>query len=444
MRQELDHLIVGQQKLDIGVAAIVVIDQPALALQPVPQRRLRQRLQQIDREQRDLRLLDKPEQRIAGFRLVGVEPHDDAGDDFHPVGVDGVNALQDRDHHVVVLVHRLQRVGIGRLDAAEHRDEERLAHLLQNFGPLGDVQRRLAGEPHHVAGPLLPFDQMRQQVQRRLAVADEIVVDEINRASDAAFAQFVEFGDDLLRRLQARVAAIEAGDVAELALIGTAARILDAAEEVFLHFRQLIGRNRKLGHRQAIVGLQHHLLLGTRRILRQPGDELIGGVAEFADMEIVERGIVIRTRAHRRPADRDRQIEPMRAAADVVHLLALDVHAADEHRFRPLEVFLRGGANVLVDEADRPVGREVGRDQQKALRGHESLHAVGQRIGILERAKRRRVAREDAQDAPCRLDAFSSHQTSSDKASTNLSTTLKVGPEFLQDCGAFHPCSSRF
>ena len=158
-------------------------------------------------------------------------------------------------------------------------------------------------------------------------------------------------------------------------------------------------------------------------------------------MEIIERGIVIRARAHRRPADRNRQIERMRAAADVVHLLALDVHAADEHRFRPLEVFPRGGANVLVDEADRPVGREVGRDQQQALRRHESLHAIGQRVGVLERTKRRRVARKDAQDAPCRLDAFSSHQTSSDKASTNLSTTLKAGPEFLQDCGDLRPAA---
>jgi hypothetical protein len=33
----------------------------------------------------------------------------------------------------------------------------------------------------------------------------------------------------------------------------------------------------------------------------------------------------------------------MGAAADVVHLLALDVHAADEHRFRPFEVFLVAG-----------------------------------------------------------------------------------------------------
>ena len=139
-------------------------------------------------------------------------------------------------------------------------DEVRLAHLLENLRPLGDVERRLAGEPRHVAGPLLPLDQMRHQVQRRLAVADEIVIDEIHRVGHAAFAQLVEFGDDLLRRLEARIAAIEAGDVAEFALIGTAARILDAAEEILSGLGELIGRNRKLGHRQAVGGLQHHLL----------------------------------------------------------------------------------------------------------------------------------------------------------------------------------------
>ena len=232
-----------------------------------------------------------------------------------------------------------------------------LAHLLEDLRPLGDVERRLAGEPHDVAGLLLPFDQMRQQVERRLAVADEIVIDEIHRAGHAAFEQLVEFGDDLLRRLEARIAAVETRDVAELALIGTAARILDAAEEIFSDLGQLIGRNRKLGHGEAIGGLQHHLLLRPRRIARQPRDQFIGGVAEFADMEIVERGIIVRAGADRRPADRNRQVERMRPAADVVHLLALDVHAADEHGFRPFEIFLRGGADVLVDEADRPVGR---------------------------------------------------------------------------------------
>ena len=82
----------------------------------------------------------------------------------------------------------------------------------------------------------------------------------------------------------------------------------------------------------------------------------------------------------------------MGAAADVVHLLALDMHAADEDGLRPLEILLRGGTNVLVDEADFPVGRQIGRDQQKSLRRHEGEHAIRQGIGVLKGAKRRRVA----------------------------------------------------
>ena len=123
----------------------------------------------------------------------------------------------------MVLLHRLQRVGIGGLDAAEDGDEEGVPHLLEDLGPLGDVERRLAGEPRDVAGSLLPLDEMGQQVQRRLAVADEIVIDEIHRVGHSAFAQLVEFGDNLLRRLEARIAAIEPRNVAEFALIGTAA-----------------------------------------------------------------------------------------------------------------------------------------------------------------------------------------------------------------------------
>ena len=40
-------MLIGQSEIDIGVAAIVV-NQAPLAFEPVPQRRLRQRLQQVD------------------------------------------------------------------------------------------------------------------------------------------------------------------------------------------------------------------------------------------------------------------------------------------------------------------------------------------------------------------------------------------------------------
>ena len=123
----------------------------------------------------------------------------------------------------MVLVHRLQCIGIRGFDTAENGDKERLPHLLQNLGAFGDVKRRLAGKPQDVTGRLLPFDQMWQQIQSRLSVADEIVVDKIHRAGDPTFEQLVQFGDDLLRGLQPGIAAIKARDIAEFALVGTAA-----------------------------------------------------------------------------------------------------------------------------------------------------------------------------------------------------------------------------
>ena len=64
---------------------------------------------------------------------------------------------------------------------------------------------------------------MRQQFCDGLAIGDEIVIDEIDRARDTGIDQSVEFGDDLRRRFQPRHAAIKAGDVAEFARVRAAA-----------------------------------------------------------------------------------------------------------------------------------------------------------------------------------------------------------------------------
>jgi hypothetical protein len=50
---------------------------------------------------------------------------------------------------------------------------------------------------------------VRQQLARRLAVGDEVVVDEIDRTQRPARQHGVEFGQDLLRLLEARLAAVE-------------------------------------------------------------------------------------------------------------------------------------------------------------------------------------------------------------------------------------------
>src|SRR6266852_164385 len=116
----------------------------------------------------------------------------------------------------------------------------------------------------------------------------------------------------------------------------------------------------------------------------------------------------------------------MRPAADIVHLLTLDMHTTDEYRVRPFEVCPRGWAEVFVNETDQPIRGQIGRDQQQALRRHEGPHTVSQGIRVLERAERRRVARKDAQDAPHCFNALSSHRPSSTRP-RNLSTLSKAG-----------------
>ena len=80
----------------------------------------------------------------------------------------------------MLLAHGLERVGLRRFDAGEDGEELRLAHQRQDFGLLGDIERGLAGKLQRIAVLLLPGDQMRQHLARGLAVADEIVVDEID------------------------------------------------------------------------------------------------------------------------------------------------------------------------------------------------------------------------------------------------------------------------
>ena len=301
---------------------------------------------------------------------------------------------------VVPLAHRVERAELGGLDAAEHRIEIRLAHHRQDVGAGGDVERRLAGEPDRVAARFLPGDQMRQQLARRLLVADEIVVDKIHRAANAGVDHRVELGDDLLGLLVARLAAVKRRDVAEFAAIGAAARILDVAEEIAPSLDQPVGGDREIAERQALVGGQHALRRRRVRIGVERGDQRVGGVADLADMEVIEFGIMLRAGRDRRPAERADLAGGVGAAADPDDALALDMHPADKHRIGPGEIRRRGLAHVFVDEPHFPRRRQIGGNDEQALRRHERPHPIHQRIGILERAERRRIAREDAKDAP--------------------------------------------
>ena len=448
------HLVVGHPERDVRFAAVVVLDQPVLALEAVPQRRARQRLQQVHGQHRDLRLLDELQHVPAGVGRVGVEADDDARHDLHAEAVQCLDGAEHRHHHVVLLGDRLERLGLGRLDAAEDRRERRLAHQLEDFRPLGDVERRLAGQQQRIAVALLPLDQVRQHLAHGALVGDEIVVDEIDRRGQAAGHELVELGANLLGGLVSRDAAVERRDVAEFALVRTAAGELDAAEQIAVDLRQLVGRHRKFAQLAPLFRGEHDLARRPRDIVGEPREQFVGGVAQFADVQIVELRIMLRTGRHRRAAQHGDPAEGVGAAPDVLDLPPLHMHAADEHHLGPGEIVVAGRRHVLVDEADLPGRRHRGGDDQQALRRHEGADAIGQRIGEFERAERGRVARKHAQDAPsvtaCKHRAFSPEPSENGAAWTEIKNgdnetvwrQRGIRPAYFPSV-AIEPCAAR-
>ena len=240
---------------------------------------------------------------------------------------------------------------------------------------------------------------MRQHLAGRLLVADEIVVDEIDRGGMPALAPHgIELGGDLLRGFQPRLAAVEPRDVAELAAVRAAAGELHRAHQVALERDQVIGRDRELGERQPLLGLEHDLR-GRRLDARiEPRHQRIGAVAELAHMQVVDLRIHLRRRRGRGPAQHRDLAGRLGAGMDVAHLRGLDVHGRDHDGIRPAELGRGRRPDVLVDEAHFPGRRHIGRDQQQPLRRHERPHPAHQPVGMVEGAERRGVARKHAQN----------------------------------------------
>jgi hypothetical protein len=250
----------------------------------------------------------------------------------------------------------------------------------------------------------LPSEQVRQHVLRSLAIADEIVVDEIDDwRMPFLLAHGIELGRNLGRRLEPWLPAVEVGNIAELAEIRTAARELQRQHQIVLQRDQIVGRNREIMQWQPILGFEAQLHGRPRDALIEPRDQRVRGISHFADVEIVDVRVHLRRCRCRRPAQHHYLASRMRARGDIVDLRRLDVHAADQHGVGPGEIGLGRVAHVLVDEADRPRLRHVGGNQQQALRRHERAHPFHQPIGMIEGAKRGGVARENAQyPAPVR------------------------------------------
>src|SRR4030095_15365785 len=97
----------------------------------------------------------------------------------------------------------------------------------------------------------------------------------------------------------------------------------------------------------------------------------VGAVTDFAQMQYVNIGVVVRTGGDRRPAKHGHLTLPMGATVDIVDAIALHMHAAYENRISPGEVSVACRFVILIDEAHLPFLRKVGCDQKQALGWHE-------------------------------------------------------------------------
>ena len=200
--------------------------QAPFPVEPPPELRPRERRQQVHHGARDGEAGDERELPIEDVRAVAVEADDEPGVNLEP----GAGQLLDR-----ALLGHAQVLGLlglgeglegGRLDPDEDLTKPGLNHRCDELGMRREVDAALGAKDEREPVPLLPGAQHRQERRDRAAVADEVVVDEEQRAAGSQGEKRVELRHHLLRRLHPRHPPEDLDDVAELAVERAPARIL--------------------------------------------------------------------------------------------------------------------------------------------------------------------------------------------------------------------------
>ena len=74
----------------------------------------------------------------------------------------------------------MEGFGFWGFNTAEYRREIRFPHEFQKLGALGNIEGGFTGKLKGIATLLLPFNQLRQKVCHRSAIANKIVIDKIH------------------------------------------------------------------------------------------------------------------------------------------------------------------------------------------------------------------------------------------------------------------------
>jgi hypothetical protein len=182
-------------------------------------------------------------------------------------------------------------------------------------------------------------------------------------------AELVQFGEDLFYCFGAGLATIDLDDVAELAVEGTAARVLYGHGGIAAHLDEAEVGERAKGHGGTLRRLIDGLGTVDSEVGGEGGDEGFG----FADDEVVSVEVCSGHAAGDGASYYGAEAEGPAAVDDGDEMLMLGVHTADESYVRPGEVGVAESLNIGIDEA---LGPACGKEHSD---GHEAEWRLGRR-----------------------------------------------------------------
>src|SRR6266404_8840059 len=135
---------------------------------------------------------------------------------------------------VLLFLRLLERRLHRRFNANEYVAETRAPHHLQQVVVVCKIHARLRRERERVAMSFGPVDQIWEQTFDVALVTDKVIINDEDYPVPTGSEECVQLSDHLLVTLGARNATVNLNDVAELAVEGAAARILQRHKAILL------------------------------------------------------------------------------------------------------------------------------------------------------------------------------------------------------------------
>ena len=321
------------------------------------------RVQQAHHRGYDPAFLDEFYQPVEDGGGITVKAHDEPCLDLET----GLLDLLHARGQIAVLVLHLAAFGqtflIGRLDADKDRVEPGADHHAHELLIIGKVDGRFRVKGEGMFFPFHPLNDGREYFFFQLSlVSDEVIIDKKYTAFPSPRVEALKLGDNVLGVLGPRYAAVQHRDVAEFAVKGAPARILDVHGRVSFHVHKLPERNRRAPHVRPFMGGVEAACLPPVQIIHERLKRDLG-LVEHKMVHIPE---LLMTRGEQGTSCNDLHAERFASVDHGPGGLPLDRHGAQEDIIRPQEISVLQGFHVHVDKLLVPCGREHGSHGQEA------------------------------------------------------------------------------